>query len=148
MGGYIMQNTQIVAQRIKERTKAKKCTIKKMLIDCELGVNTVSKMASGTDVLSQNLLKMATYLNCSVDYLLGRTDNPVVNVNANGNCINVDNNVQAVKNSGDITIRQITTGCGSGDLGEIEAMLDKLPRSEQLRAVADMMDLLEEKYSE
>ena len=27
----------------------------------------------------QNLIKIANYLNCSTDYLLGRTDNPDVN---------------------------------------------------------------------
>jgi len=27
----------------------------------------------------QNLIKIADYLDCSVDYLLGRTDNPEVN---------------------------------------------------------------------
>ena len=27
----------------------------------------------------QNLLKIADYLDCSVDYLLGRTDNPEIN---------------------------------------------------------------------
>lgn len=43
---------------------------------CELGVNTVTKMANGTDIFSQNLTKIADYLNVSVDYLLGRTDEP------------------------------------------------------------------------
>lgn len=28
---------------------------------------------------AQNLVKIADYLNCSIDYLLGRTDNPNVN---------------------------------------------------------------------
>ena len=28
----------------------------------------------------QNLVKIADYLNCSVDYLLGRTDNPNINL--------------------------------------------------------------------
>jgi DNA-binding Xre family transcriptional regulator len=47
-----------------------------MLLNCELGKNTVAKMSNGTDILTQNFAKIADYLDCSVDYLLGRTDNP------------------------------------------------------------------------
>ena len=32
-----------------------------------------------SDISSGNLAKIADYLDCSVDYLLGRTDNPEVN---------------------------------------------------------------------
>lgn len=32
-----------------------------------------------SEISSKNLAKIADYLNCSVDYLLGRTDNPEVN---------------------------------------------------------------------
>ena len=31
---------------------------------------------------------------------------------------------------------------------EIEVLLEKMPRSKQLRAIADIIDLLEEKYQE
>lgn len=71
-----MQNTQIIAENIKLQTKQKNITVKKMLQDCSLGVNTVSKIASGTDITTRTLYKIADYLGCSVDYLLGRTDNP------------------------------------------------------------------------
>ncbi|MBO5103939.1 MAG: helix-turn-helix transcriptional regulator [Ruminococcus sp.] len=71
-----MENTQIIAENIKLQIKKKNITIKKMLEECSLGVNTVSKMASGTDVTTRTLYKIADYLDCSVDYLLGRTDKP------------------------------------------------------------------------
>ncbi len=75
-----MINSQITAKRIKEKAKEKGVTIKKLLEDCELGVNTVGKMAKGTDVTAQTLCKIADYLNVSVDYLLGREENsaPIV----------------------------------------------------------------------
>ena len=53
--------------------------LKQMLSDCKLGINTISQMSKGNDMLSKNLAKIADYLDCSVDYLLGRTDNPEVN---------------------------------------------------------------------
>lgn len=82
-----MKNTQIVAERIKIQAKRKGVSVKKMLENCELGVNTVIKMANGTDIVSQNLLKIANYLDCSVDYLLGRTDNPNPEVDFNKSLI-------------------------------------------------------------
>ena len=74
-----MYNSTDVADRIKKRAKEQGKTIGQMLSDCNLGINTVSKMAKGTDILTQNFARIADYLDCSVDYLLGRTDNPEVN---------------------------------------------------------------------
>jgi len=91
-----MKNTQIVAERIKIQAKRKGISVKKMLETCELGVNTVTKMANGTDIVSQNLLKIAECLDCSVDYLLGRTDNPEENVIDNHNAT-ITGGVQAIK---------------------------------------------------
>lgn len=36
-------------------------------------------MSRGGDILTHNFAKIADYLDCSVDYLLGRTDNPEIN---------------------------------------------------------------------
>lgn len=74
-----MYNSQEIAARIKSRAKQKGVSIGEMLSSCELGINTISKMSKGNDMLSKNLAKIADYLDCSVDYLLGRTDNPEVN---------------------------------------------------------------------
>lgn len=93
-----MLNTQITAERIKIQAKQKGISVKKLLESCDLGVNTVTKMANGTDVVSQNLLKIANYLGCSVDYLLGRTDNP--ELSKESYYINGDNNgIQSNKGS-------------------------------------------------
>ena len=73
---YISSN---IANRIKEMAKFRNITIGKMLTECNLGINTVSQLQGEKDILSKNLAKIADYLNCSVDYLLGRTD--IVEVN-------------------------------------------------------------------
>ena len=75
-----MTNTQITAERIKEQTKQKDMSVKKLLENCALGVNTVTKMSNGKDIVSQNLLKIASCLDVSTDYLLGRTENPKLNL--------------------------------------------------------------------
>lgn len=74
-----MYNSQEIAVRIKLRAKQQGKPIGGVLSECGLGVNTVSKMSKGADILTLNFARIADCLNCSVDYLLGRTDNPEVN---------------------------------------------------------------------
>ncbi len=71
-----MYNSQEIANRIKSIAKSNNASLKTMLSECDLGINAISQMAKGNDMLSKNLARIADYLNCSVDYLLGRTDNP------------------------------------------------------------------------
>ncbi|MDE5768678.1 MAG: hypothetical protein K2H82_04755 [Oscillospiraceae bacterium] len=73
-----MYNSQEIAKRIKIKAKEKKITINQLLLACGLGKNTIVKMGNGTDILSQNLAKIADYLEISVDYLLGRKDTPEI----------------------------------------------------------------------
>ena len=74
-----MYNNQLTADRIKLRSKTKKIALKNMLADLNLGVNLISHLAKGQNITAENLARIADYLDCSVDYLLGRTDNPEVN---------------------------------------------------------------------
>jgi len=74
-----MYESTLIAERIKLIAKQKKCSILDMLRECELSKNTLSSMQSGGSTpKSENLARIADYLDCSVDYLLGRTDNPEV----------------------------------------------------------------------
>lgn len=74
-----MYNSQDIAARIKKQAKQQGKTIGKLLEECELGINTISKIGKGTDILTLNFARIADSLDCSVDYLLGRTDKPEVN---------------------------------------------------------------------
>ena len=72
-----MKNPQELAITIKALAKQRKIAIGKMLSDCQLSVNTLSSMQSGGYYPRlEALTKIADYLGCSVDYLLGRTDAP------------------------------------------------------------------------
>lgn len=68
-----------VANKIKVYAKSKNIALKELLIACELGSNTFSHMLHGRSIAFDSLARIADYLDCSVDYLLGRTDNPEVN---------------------------------------------------------------------
>lgn len=72
-----MYESDKIAGRIKELAKSKQIPIKTLLDECRLSKNTLSSMLSGGSTpKSENLAKIADYLDCSVDYLLGRTENP------------------------------------------------------------------------
>lgn len=70
-----MYSAQDVTKRIKLEAKEKSITLKEMLSSLELGINALQNV-SDKGIASFSLAKIADYLDCSVDYLLGRTDNP------------------------------------------------------------------------
>lgn len=75
-----MYNSQEIANKIKSIAKSQKITIGRMLSDCSLSINTLSSMQSGGYYPRlEAICKIADYLDCSVDYLLGRTD--VIEIN-------------------------------------------------------------------
>lgn len=74
-----MYCAQITKDRIKSECKNKKINMEKMLLECELGVNAIRQINDTKGMASFSLAKIADYLDCSVDYLLGRTDNPEIN---------------------------------------------------------------------
>lgn len=70
---YISLN---MANKVKEHAKLMNISLKTMLEDLQLGSNTFSHMKHGRMIAADSLARIADYLDCSVDYLLGRTDNP------------------------------------------------------------------------
>ncbi len=69
-----------VADRIKQLLKSHKISASKMLADCGMNKNALYTMqSSGYLPRLEAVAQIADYLDCSVDYLLGRTDNPKVN---------------------------------------------------------------------
>ncbi|MGI6014596.1 MAG: helix-turn-helix domain-containing protein [Oscillospiraceae bacterium] len=47
-----------------------------MLRDLQLNKNTLSSMYKGSMLKADSLARIADYLDCSVDYLLGRVESP------------------------------------------------------------------------
>lgn len=78
-----MYNPADTAERIKEYAKIQKVSVKQMLEDCDMNKNVLSTMLSrGSMPKADNIARIADYLDCSVDYLLGRTDNPKAHISA------------------------------------------------------------------
>lgn len=70
-----MYNSSAIAQKIKDLAKEKHISISDMLQKIELGRNTMANFKTSMPK-ADNLAKIADYLECSVDYLLGRTEDP------------------------------------------------------------------------
>lgn len=107
-----MNNPQQIAELIRMQTTLQKISIRQMLKEIGLGVNSLSHMDNGSMPKADNLGKVADYLNVSVDYLLGRTDEPKT---INGNSIRTgditgDNNanINATKKDSDNEITELT----------------------------------------
>ena len=74
-----MYDPEKIADSIKNRAKERNIQMKDMLLDLGLNKNTLSTMYNGSMLKGDSRASIADYLDCSVDYLLGRTDNPAVN---------------------------------------------------------------------
>ena len=131
-----MYDEQETAFIIKQTAKAKNITIKQLLENCNLSINTVSELSKGKRMSYISFAKIADALDCSMDYLMWRTDNPTVSGNNISNFDTTINGTQA----------NIIQGAET-DLDEIKVALSKLTSSNRHRAIADMLDLLE-KYIE
>lgn len=95
-----MNNSANVAKLIKERMKSCGISNKQLSENIDnVNVNTIAQLAKGREISYVTFAKIADYLDCSVDYLLGRTDAPTstysisnTNTTVNGTQANVINN--------------------------------------------------------
>jgi len=79
-------------------------TQSKLAEDTSISTGNISDWKKGRSMPSAvKLDELATYFNCSVDYLLGRTDDP-----APKNYINGNNNIQAINNGKNFTVNTTT----------------------------------------
>lgn len=71
-----MYNLQINIDRISALAKSKGLSINQMLKNAELSTTVLDNMKRGRLPSVDKIQSIAEYFDCSVDYLLGRTDNP------------------------------------------------------------------------
>lgn len=65
--------------RIRELRKARRITQLKMALDLDTSQNTISRYESGErEPGIAELIRIADYFRVSIDYLVGRTDDPVM----------------------------------------------------------------------
>lgn len=132
---YIPQRT---VERIKKIAKEKGIATTIMLQECELNKNTLSSMNNrGSWLQADSLAKIADYLDCSVDYLLGRTDN-----------LNVDNSIR----TGDVTginvkgntSVNIGTPSKEQDTADLVEMIQELPLVKRAKVITYIDEMKKE----
>ena len=65
--------------RIKDLRKARRITQLKMAMDLNMSQNTISRYESGEREPGRaELIRIADYFHVSIDYLVGRTDDPTL----------------------------------------------------------------------
>lgn len=75
----VVYSAEVLSDRIKALARKRGVMLKDVLSACDLNINSLSQMSDKKGLSSFSLAKIADYLDCSVDYLLGRSDNPMVN---------------------------------------------------------------------
>ena len=70
-------------ERLYEMCMKRSCKPNTIAKSIGLSTATATKWKNGTIPNGEALIKIADYLDCSIDYLLGRTDNPEINHSLN-----------------------------------------------------------------
>ncbi|MCM1225159.1 MAG: helix-turn-helix domain-containing protein [Lachnospiraceae bacterium] len=129
-----MYHSQQIAELIRIQTTSKKISIRKMLKDIGLGVNSLSHMDNGSMPKADNLAKVADYLNVSTDYLLGRTDEPTGTTSGHSiktGDINGDNNAN-------INAQKEKTSTENNELIDLIQSLSLVERSKVVLFIDEM----------
>ena len=95
-----MYNSSETSTRIRQLAKAKGIQMAELQEKCGLSKNTIMQSGKSQEGMkAKNLYAIAELLECSVDYLLGRTDNP----NETGISV-TDNNQMSLTGNNSISI--------------------------------------------
>ena len=132
-----MYNSQETAKRIKQLAKEKNILIGDMLKSCDLSINSLNQASDKKGLSSFSLAKIADYLGCSVDYLLGRTDS-----------LNVDNsiktgNVTGINVKGNTSVN-IGTPSKEQDTADLVEMIQELPLVKRAKVITYIDEIKKE----
>lgn len=76
LGVIILYETTSLAEMIKKRAKEIKIPLNQIFKQASLSNEVIANLKKGSMLKADNLARIADALSCSVDYLLGRVDNP------------------------------------------------------------------------
>ena len=133
-----MYNSQETIFRIKQRAKEQGIAILDLQTKCDLGRNAIAQAAKSQDGMkARNLFAIAEVLDCSVDYLLGRTDNPEVTYN--NHALSGDGGVAVAGGNANITISN-----QQKEDTELLNLIKSLPLKKRVKIISMIYEELEE----
>ena len=100
------------------------------------GANSIANLKRGSMLSADKLAKIADYLECSVDYILGRTDEPIQTMNN----VSVSNpqNFNGTQNNGIIQTSDEKISSDDEQLLEMIKSLDLIERSKIIVMIDEM----------
>ena len=103
-----MQNSQATAEKIKFLAKKQGISISKLLSDCKLNKNAIYTMQTeGYFPRIEAISKIADYLNCSIDDLVGRSNNQSINTgDITNNSGIIGNNNNNIYKSSELSVQE------------------------------------------
>lgn len=101
-------NTALTSERVKSRAKEIGMTISQLNLICELSENTIKNAGKSAEGMkARNLFAIAEALDCSADYLLGRTDKPETETEAE---THIEQNHQFIQNDNSPIVLSVPAG--------------------------------------
>ncbi len=136
-----MNSSQQIANLIRILVKKnKEFSVSKMLTEIGLGKNVMSHLDNGSMIKADSLGKIADYLDVSVDYLLGRTNEPQINRTVtNNHIIGAENSLVG----GSITIKN---GVTSGEFSDSDELTSEMNRLFSALTVQEKISLIQSLY--
>lgn len=129
-----MYDSQITFERISNLAKKRNMGMNILQEKCGLSPNTIKVASKGKNGLSaKNLFAIAEVLECSVDYLLGRTDEISLNQGTVIQAGDVSGNIIAGDINGDHNAN-INTGIPE-DISELVELIKSLPLIKRAEAI-------------
>lgn len=138
-----MYSAKITKDRIKSFCKEKNIKMEDMLLSCELGVNAIRQINDVKGMASFSLAKIADFLDCSVDYLLGRTDYPKMEVEIKDKDLKSPELVQQHKKTIIIPFYRIPASAGTGSwlFDETPVEYTNVPKTEKTSSADFMLEV-------
>lgn len=139
-----MNNAQEIAKIIRLETSNKNILISKMLNDIGLGRNSMANLDNGSMLRADSLGKIADYLGVSVDYLLGRTENPEVQTNNNNTTITGSNIVNGnVGNSSNVNTATASNNTPDETTEQVAKAFQNMSLADKAKVITLIAELTE-----
>lgn len=136
-------NTALTSERVKSRAKEIGMTISQLNSICELSENTIKNAGKSAEGMkARNLFTIAEALECSVDYLLGRTDKPKPEVEAE---THIEQNHQFIQNDNSPIVLSVPAGTELDEMQkELLSRFGKLQFTDKIGFMQQLVEKTEE----
>ena len=141
-----MYNSSETSTRIRQLAKEKGIQMSELQEKCGLSKNTIVQSGKSQEGMkAKNLYAISEILDCSVDYLLGRTDNPNLTGGAYINGDNNNNGQQSI--NGNVTVNSSDDSSDTSDDKQLLDMIKELDIVDRSKIIIQIDEMKNKKTS-